>query len=192
MTSRSSATILTNRSTSSACSLTSSDNFCSCPSRRSRRHASSLTVSPDFFAGRMDGLAARRGSAATTTSLFMRSPFSLRPLSAHWPLVLSAGEAKSMFPLPFYLRVVLLKFGSHDEYIHDGPGRRKRRAPVSAHRPARQARRSVRREIPHYRFYAQQLLELRPPKGRRPHSIQIPLARPSHPHRLAYLKRRTR
>src|SRR5215204_2623290 len=176
MTSRSSATILTKRSISSACSRTSSESFCSCPSRRSRRQANSPTVSPALFAGRDAGLEALRGSAATTTSLFMLTPFFSARLACTLAvsIIRRGREVNDSASFLFPRRPAKIRL--HDEYLHHGAGGRKRRAAVSAHRSTRQTRRPLRRQISHHRLYAQQLLELRLAQSGRPNPIQISLA----------------
>ena len=73
----------------------------------------------------------------------------------------------------------------------DHPRRRDGRAPVSAHAGSRETRRPVRRPLPHHRFRAQQLHQLRPHEDQGPDAVQVELAhRAHHPHLAPQLRHR--
>ena len=64
------------------------------------------------------------------------------------------------------------------------PRRRRRRAALPADEGARQAGRLLRRAVPHHRFHAQQLHQLRAAPDLHRHAVQVALAQPPHPHGL--------
>ena len=69
---------------------------------------------------------------------------------------------------------------------------RRRRAALSAHPRPRQARRHLRRHLPHYRRHAVQLHQLQPAQRLYPHPVQGALAQSPHPRGLADRRQRTR
>jgi hypothetical protein len=66
------------------------------------------------------------------------------------------------------------------------------RAASAPDRVARQAGRAVRRQVPHHRFHAVQLRQLRHPPDRRADPVQGAFADPAHPARLGLPARRAR
>ena len=84
------------------------------------------------------------------------------------------------------------RFVSRLTQRHAGAGPRRRTwfAPQAAHPLARQARGALRGQVPHHRFPAVQLRQLRHPQGRHAHAVQIPFADPAHAARLGVHARR--
>src|SRR5574341_198170 len=169
MVSRSSATIRTNRSISSACSRTNSESFCICASKCSNRQARS-------FAPFDDGLLTFANDVTTTSRFIACSLDRGRP--THHPRL--RGSINSRQGDVNVLAFFLFHGGPDtirrdEQHFHDDPLGWQRGTPPAPDGTSGETRRPVWWEIPDHRLYPQQLFEFRAPEDRRADPIQVAL-----------------
>src|SRR5215471_8784668 len=169
MVSRSSATMRTNRSISSACSRTKRESFSICASRCSKRQARS-------FAPLDDGLLTFASDVTTTSRFITRSSVRVRSTYPFRLLCSINLRQREVNVSPFFLfHRGPGTIRPHEQHFHHDPFGGQRGTPPAAHGTSSQTGRSVWREIPDYRLYPQQLPEFGAPQGRRADPIQIAL-----------------